>query len=158
MKPLILALLLVVPAAAQQKPGTELAKLRDEFITATKEYKQSLAKLKTIYLENVTKAENKVELSKKLLAEGLISRGTVEDYERALLEARDRVTETDKQIASADDRVTEAMDDTKFKAEYKHAVAQRRKERKPRCAQWTLTTYYRKNARSIESGYRFVCR
>ena len=157
MKPLILGLLLAVPVLAMQKPTSELAKLREEFIQATKDYKQSLSKLKTIYLQNVTKAEEKLELSRKLLADGQIDPSQVEENERALHTARDRVLETDRQIASADDQIKQALDDTKFKAEYKQAVAQRRRQRKPRCTQWSLTTYYRQTARSVESGYRFVC-
>ena len=86
-------------------PPTELAKLREEFVKATNEYKTSLAKLLTIYEGNVTKAEEKLELSRKLLAEGLISRIQVEENERALASEKAKVEETRRQVTSADAQI-----------------------------------------------------
>jgi hypothetical protein len=90
------------PATA---PPTELTKLREEFVKATSEYKASLTKLLTIYEGNVKKAEEKLELSRKLLAEGLISRLQVEENERALAADKARVEETRRQMTSADEQV-----------------------------------------------------
>src|SRR5436189_5539740 len=89
---LIVIAVLSIDSAAQRKtakkttpaPQTELGRLREEFVKATAEYKASLEKLLAIYEGNVTKAAEKLELSKKLLAEGLISRSQVEENERAL--------------------------------------------------------------------------
>ena len=82
------------------RSATELTKLREEFVKATNDYKASLAKLLPIYEGNVTKAEEKLELSRKLLAEGLISRTQVEENERALAAAKDKVDGN----AAADDQ------------------------------------------------------
>jgi hypothetical protein len=90
------------PATA---PPTELTKLREEFVKATSEYKASLTKLLTIYEGNVKKAEEKLELSRKLLAEGLISRLQVEENERALAADKAKVEETRRQMTSADEQV-----------------------------------------------------
>jgi hypothetical protein len=86
-------------------PPTELTKLREEFVKATSEYKASLSKLLTIYEGNVKKAEEKLELSRKLLAEGLISRLQVEENERALATDKARVEETRRQMTTADEQV-----------------------------------------------------
>jgi hypothetical protein len=90
------------PAAA---PPSELTKLREQYVKATNEYKASLAKLLAIYEGNVTKAEEKLALSRKLLAEGLISRTQVEENERAVTAAKTLVAETQRQMTNADAQV-----------------------------------------------------
>jgi outer membrane efflux protein len=86
-------------------PPTELTKLREEFVKATSEYKASLTKLLTIYEGNVKKAEDKLELSRTLLAEGLISKLQVEENERALASEKAKVEETRRQMTNADAQV-----------------------------------------------------
>jgi len=117
MKPLVLAalLLLTVSVIAQQrttpkaKPhlNPELVRLRNEFVEATKEYKRSLTKLLTLYESDVVRTEDKLGLSRKLLAEGLIQPSQVDDAERALIAAKYKVSETQRQIAGADDQLRE---------------------------------------------------
>lgn len=102
-----------VPISAQRKskkkpapaPPTELTKLREEFVKATSEYKASLTKLLTIYEGNVKKAEEKLELSRTLLAEGLISKLQVEENERAVAADKAKVEETRRQMSNADEQV-----------------------------------------------------
>jgi hypothetical protein len=93
-------------------PQTELAKLREEFINATKDYKASLGKLLAIYEGNVTKAEEKLELSKKLLAEGLIARSQLEENERAVAAAKEQVAESRRQMTSADQQIAGVLVET----------------------------------------------
>jgi len=111
---LLIVLLVAIDASAQRKskkkpappePQTELAKLREEYVKATNEYKASLEKLLAIYEENVKKAEAKVEVSKKLLAEGLIAKAQVEESERALAAEQQKVLETRRQMTNADAQV-----------------------------------------------------
>ena len=83
-------------------PQTELAKLREEFVKATNEYKASLAKLLPFQEEKVKKAEEKLEQSRKLFAEGLIPRAQLEESERALTEAKNEVAKTQRDMANAD--------------------------------------------------------
>jgi hypothetical protein len=90
---------------APAKPQSELAKLREEYVKATNDYKASLEKLLAIYEGNVKKAEDKVELSKKLLAEGLIAKTQVEENERALEAEKLKVTETRRQMTNADAQI-----------------------------------------------------
>ena len=84
---------------------TELAKLREEYVKATKDYKASLEKLLAIYEANVKKAEDKLELSQKLLAEGLIAKAQVQENERLLAAEKAKVTETQRQMTNADEQI-----------------------------------------------------
>lgn len=93
-------------------PPSELSKLREEFIKATNEYKASLGKLLPFYESDVKKAEEKLELSKKLLAEGLIPRTQVEENERALALAKEKVAETNRQVASAEAQIAGVLVET----------------------------------------------
>src|SRR5215213_1841377 len=111
---------LSVDVSAQRKtkkktapaPQTELAKLREEFINATKDYKTSLAKLLAIYEGNVKKAEEKLELSKKLLAEGLIAKTQLEENEHAVAAAKQKVLETRRQMTGADEQIAGVLVET----------------------------------------------
>jgi hypothetical protein len=91
------------PAPAQ--PPTELTKLREEYIKATNEYKASLGKLLPFYENELKKAEEKLEVSKKLLAEGLIPKTQLEEYERAVAVAKQKIAETNRSMSSADEQV-----------------------------------------------------
>ena len=111
---LLLVLVVTIDVSAQRKskkkpaspePPSELAKLREEFVKATHEYKASLEKLLAIYEENVRKAEAKVDVSKKLLAEGLIAKTQVEENERALEAEKLKVADVKRQMTSADGQI-----------------------------------------------------
>jgi len=99
------------------KPPTELTKLREEFVKATDEYKASLTKLITIYEGDVKKADEKLELSRKLLAEGLISKLQVEENERALASEKAKVEETRRQMTNADAQVAGIFVETEAEQE-----------------------------------------
>ena len=86
-------------------PATELSKLREEFIKATNEYKASLEKLLAFYEADVKKAEDKLAVSRKLLAEGLVAKTQVQDNEHAVAEAKARVMEAQRQMTGADDQI-----------------------------------------------------
>ena len=90
------------PAAA---PVTELAKLREQYVQATKDYKASLEKLLTFYEADEKKDEEKLEQSRKLLAEGLIAKAQVTESEHALAAAQAKVAETKRQMSVADDQI-----------------------------------------------------
>jgi hypothetical protein len=91
------------------KAVTELAKLREEFINATKDYKINLEKLLARYESNAKNAEDKLELSKKLYSEGLIAKSQIDEYERAVATDRDKVTETRRQLANADAQIADTL-------------------------------------------------
>jgi hypothetical protein len=95
------------PAPAQ--PPSELEKLRDEYVRATNEYKASLGKLLPFYENELKKAEEKLEVSKKLLAEGLIPKTQLEEYERAVAVAKQKIAETNRSMTSADEQVAAVL-------------------------------------------------
>ena len=91
------------------QPPNELAKLREEYIKATNEYKASLGKLLPFYENEVKRAEENLEKSKKLLAEGLIPRKQVEDNERELAVAKQKIAETNRSLTSADEQIAAVL-------------------------------------------------
>jgi uncharacterized protein YaiL (DUF2058 family) len=93
-------------------PQNELIRLREEFVKATNDYKASLEKLLAIYEGNVKKAEDKLELSKKLLAEGLIPKTQVEENERALAAEKEKVAQTRRQMTNADEQIAGVLVET----------------------------------------------
>jgi len=98
------------PAAVETPaPETNLAKLRDEYIKATKDYKASLQKLLALYQESVKKAEQRHEQMQKLLADGLISKSELEQSESLLTEAKIKVTGVEQQISGADNQIANAL-------------------------------------------------
>lgn len=118
---LLLVSLLAIDVSAQRKskkkplpsePKSELAKLREEYVKATNDYKASLEKLVAIYEDNVKKAEAKVEVSKKLLAEGLIAKAQLEESERTLAAEQQKVLETRRQMTNADAQIAGVLVET----------------------------------------------
>ena len=118
----LLVVLFCVDVSAQRKtkkkpasappPQTELTKLRDEFVRLTNEYKASLGKLLPFYENDLKRAEEKLEQGKKLLAEGLIARTQVEENERALALAKEKINETNRQMASAEAQIASVLVET----------------------------------------------
>jgi hypothetical protein len=114
---LTLSLLLCINEAQAQKkakpkpkppasaPATELAKLRDEYVKATNEYKASLEKLVVYYETDVTRAEEKLAVAEKLFADGLIAKGQLEENQRAVAAAKQKVAETRRQMMGADEQI-----------------------------------------------------
>ena len=90
-------------------PVNELTKLREEFVKATNEYKASLEKLVVFYEADVKRAEEKLAVSQKLLAEGLVAKSLVDENQRALTAAQQKVAETRRQMTGADDQVAAVL-------------------------------------------------
>ena len=97
------------PVPPQQ---TELTKLREEYIRLTNEYKSGLGKIVPFQESEVRKAEGKLEQSKKLFAEGLIARAQVEENERTVAIAKQKLAETNRQIANADEQIAAIVVET----------------------------------------------
>ena len=118
---ILIAIACNVSVYAQKKPTrrnskstsapqqSELTKLRDQYISATKEYKASLQKLLTLYQDSVKKAEQRHEKTEKLFADGLISKRDVEESERLLADAKLKMTTTQQQIDGADTQIAQAL-------------------------------------------------
>jgi hypothetical protein len=117
----VMALTVCVAVPAQRRtkkkppapqPQSELAKLREEYVKLTNEYKAGLEKLLPFYENNVKKAEEKLELSKKLFAEGLLPKAQVEESERALAAAKQQIAETNRAMTNADEQVAAVLVET----------------------------------------------
>ena len=98
--------------AAKTAPVDELTKLRDDYIKTTNEYKASLGKLIAIYETNVKKAEAKLDQTKKLLEEGLISRLQVEQSEQALDAEQEKLDGARRQLKEADAQIAAILVET----------------------------------------------
>ena len=90
-------------------PASELTRLREEFVKATNDYKASLEKLLVFYQADVKRAEERVAISEKLLAEGLIARTQLEENQRALTAAQQKVADARRQMTSADDQIAAVL-------------------------------------------------
>ena len=90
-------------------PVSELAKLREQYVQATNDYKAGLEKLVPLYEADVKRAEDKLAVSQRLLAEGLIARAQVQENERVLAEAKQKVAETRRQMITADDQIAAVL-------------------------------------------------
>ena len=76
-----------------KEPQDELARLREELIRSTKEYKTSLEQLLALYEKDVKRADEQVSKMKELFNEGLISKRELEREQQVRRGARglDRV-------------------------------------------------------------------
>lgn len=101
----------------QTKPVSELAKLQEEFINATKEYKASLAKLAQSYQRDVTRTEEQLGKSRELFDQGLISKNQLAASESAVAAARDKVNETARQMANADTQIADTLLEARAEAQ-----------------------------------------
>jgi Outer membrane efflux protein len=97
------------PKTEPAKKEDELSNLRDNYIKATKDYKESLEKLLALYKNSAAKAEERVNQSKKLLAEGLISQRELDQSEHSLADANLKVTEVQTQISGADTQIAQTL-------------------------------------------------
>jgi hypothetical protein len=98
------------PKPQTKKPPTktELEKLHDDYIKATKDLKANLEK-QLPYLESTkTRAEQKLVKSKELFSQGYLSKRELDDDEHAVTAAtasiedlKKKITETDMQVAHA---------------------------------------------------------
>ena len=93
----------------QTKPVDDLTKLREQFVTATNEYKANLEKLRATYEKNVVKAEERVAQSNALFAQGLISKNQLEVEQRAVAEAKDKIAEINQRISNADTQIAQTL-------------------------------------------------
>ena len=88
---------------------TQLEKLNDDYIRATKDLKAILERSLPLYEKPQQRAEEKLVRSKELFSQGLISKRELENDERAVAEATARVAEVRKQISTADTQVAQAL-------------------------------------------------
>lgn len=98
----------LAPRKTKQASDT-VEKLREDYIKATKEYKETAERLLAIHQANAKKAQDRLAQSQRLFAEGLISKRELEDSQRAVDQAQARVAEVGLQINQADTQVAETL-------------------------------------------------
>ena len=91
------------------KPIDELARLREEFIKATKDYKTNLELLRASYEKSVTKAEAEIAKSQELFAAGLVSKNAVTANENEVTHAKAKVAEVDARMTNADSQIADTL-------------------------------------------------
>jgi hypothetical protein len=96
----------------QVKATAQLAKLRDDFIQATKDFKASLEKLLVIYEGNERKAERRLAQSRELFAQGLVAKREVDESQLAVTTAKDKSNSARQQIATADEQIANTLVET----------------------------------------------
>jgi len=85
-----------------------VAKAKAEVAAAANDYKTSLEKLLAFQENDVKAASEQVEKRKELLALAIISKKELEESERALSAAQDKVANTKRQMAESDTLIAEA--------------------------------------------------
>ena len=93
----------------QAQPSNDLTKLRDEYIKATKEYKDNLQKLLALYESSQHKAEQRLTQSQELYKQGLISKRQLDESESAVATEKGKVSSIQQQIAAADMQIGQTL-------------------------------------------------
>jgi hypothetical protein len=129
------------PVQLRTQPANELAKLREDFIKATREYKASLEKLIASYELSVERAEARLTQSRELYKQGLISKSQVAESENAVAVAKVKVNNSRQQLVTADTQIAAAL--VEVQAEARMAKLRLRKGN-----MITTTSYIRYNGAS----------
>ncbi len=94
----------------KQEPtlADQVAKAKADVVAAAKDYKTSLEALLVLQENDVKMASETVEKRKELLAQAVISKRELEESERALAGAQDKVAATKREIGESDNLIAEA--------------------------------------------------
>jgi hypothetical protein len=111
-----------------------------------------------IYETNVKKAESRLDQSRKLRADDLLSGIEVERNEQLLIGEREKLAQAKKSLADADKQIAELPTDEQLLAVYKKSQAKQQPRRPKRCLNWDLVARRRETATSFSFSYTFVCR
>jgi hypothetical protein len=129
-------------AAAKAKPAaqpvSELARLQTQFIEATKELKESLARELDLFEKEVERADEKVTKTLELYRAGLVSKRDLEADEAKAQEARAKVAVLQGRLKGTDVQIAETL--VEIEAEEAAAKALAKARTAPRAAGGLLTT------------------
>lgn len=96
------------PRKSEPTLADRVAKAKAEVAAAANDYKASLEKLLALQENDVKTASETVERRKELLAQAIISKKELEESERALSAAQDKVANTKRQMAESDTLIADA--------------------------------------------------
>src|SRR5215204_5369372 len=123
---------------AEAEPLSEVARLREQLVKATKEYKSSLEQLLTLYDAEVKRADERVVKSRELFEAGLVSKRELDKDALAAETARAKVARVEGQLKSADVQIAETL--VEAEAEEAAAKALAKAKTSPRASGGLLTT------------------
>jgi hypothetical protein len=93
----------------QGQTQSDVARLREEFVRLTKEYKKSLEQLLALYQKDVTRTQERLKQVRELYDQGLLAKRDVEASEQAVAAAQAKVDTTEQQIAKTETQVAETL-------------------------------------------------
>jgi hypothetical protein len=96
-------------AKPAEQPENELARLRAQFIEATNELKESIARELELYEKEVVRADERVTKTLELYRAGLVSKRALEGDEAKAQEARAKVAVLHGQLKNADVQIAETL-------------------------------------------------
>ena len=110
----------------------ELARLREQLIEATKEYKASLEQLLALYETEVRRADDRVNKTRELYRAGLAMKRDLEYEEQAAEQARGKVARVQEQLKSADVQVAETLAEVASEETARKLTAQKKRRERTR--------------------------
>lgn len=126
-----------------KEPQSELARLRDELVRATKEYKSSLEQLLALHEKEVKRADERVSKTKELYEAGLVSKRELERDEEAAAAARAKVKGVEGQLKNADVQIAETLVEAEAEEAAAKALAQAKPARRASGGVVATTAYIR---------------
>jgi hypothetical protein len=97
------------PPAKPPEAPAELEKVRQNYIQLTKDYKESLQALLTLYEASEHKAEDRLTQAKGLYQQGIISKVELDNSDQAVTLAKAKVTEVKQQMSTADTQIAQTL-------------------------------------------------
>jgi hypothetical protein len=134
-------------AAAQKKeeakPVSEVARLREQLVQATKDYKASLEQLLIHYDAEVKRADDRVAKTRELYNAGLVSKRALDDDLLAAETARAKVARAEGQLKNADVQIAETLVEAEAEEAAAKALAKAKTARRTTGGLLTTAAYIR---------------
>lgn len=127
----------------EEQPVNEVARLREQLVQATKDYKVSLEQLLTHYEANVKRADERLARTRELFQEGLVSKNALDKDEEAVKLAGAEVAKVQGQLKNADVQIAETLVEAEAEAAAAKALAQAKAAQRSVGGVVTTTAYIR---------------
>ena len=116
----------VAKSKPQAQPVSELARLRAQYVEATREVKASLARELDLYKPDVERADERVTKTLELYRAGLVSKLELEREELAAEQARAKIAAIEGRLKNADVQIAETLVEAEAEEAAAKALAQAR--------------------------------
>jgi hypothetical protein len=104
----------VTKQSEQSALSAQSSKSRDELIEATRRYKKSLQELIVYHERNVGRATEQRDKLKALYVQGIVSKHELDESERAVEAANNKLVETRASISGADTAIAQIIEESKL--------------------------------------------